>query len=111
MDYTASAVWNGRVPHDKVLKLLMNGSNRVRECLAWAVWDAKTPKPALEFLLAHGSEDNSEVVRNYALKAWLILRPPLPLQQSGFSKFLSEENVSIRGRARSLLESCEGTEM
>ena len=107
----ASAVWNGRVPHEKVLELLMNGSNRVRECLAWAVWDAKTPKPALEFLLAHGSEDTSEVVRNYALKAWLDLRPPLPLQQSGFSKFLSDENVSIRGRARSLLESCEGTEM
>jgi len=101
----ASAVWNGRVPHEKVLDLLMNGSIRVRECLAWAVWDAKMPKTALEFLLAHGSEDTSAIVRSYALNSWFDLRPAAPLQQSGFSRFLSDANDSIRERACSLLQS------
>jgi hypothetical protein len=106
----ASAVWNGRIPLEKVLELLQFGSPRVRECLAWAVWDAKSPMPALELLLEHGSEDSSEIVRNYALKAWLDSRQPKLAQEPGFRRFLSDANVSIREKARSVLQSTEGTE-
>lgn len=98
----AAAVWNGRVLHDTILDLMIHGKDRVRECLAWAVWDARGPEAALELLLTHGSKDSSAIVRNYALKVWRDLRPKGFTQDARFLCLLKDENCRIREKAQQI---------
>lgn len=104
----AAAIWSGRVPNDRLLDLLKNGKDRVRECIAWAVWDARSPEDAVELLLTYGSWDSSVMVRNYALKAWRDLRPSELTKDPRFLRFLNDENTTIREKGHSLFRECEG---
>jgi len=99
----ANAAWNKDISEDQVMSLLEHNDDRVRSCLAWAVWDAGRPQCAVVYLRENGCNDPSDIVRSYTLSIWADAKVPI-LGNPGFLKFLEDENPSIRQRARMILE-------